>query len=527
MIPSRIAIFLLMPMLTAAGEDGGPRDAVVAVLDSLLRPPGSTMAGEAIELHEGPPARLPEETKQGTPMSSPSSLAEIIRLNPHLSRDDPMQLPMKIRGLLEDEYKFFRGTADLFYDFCRPACGDWLEDRSSHLLLHGDLHLGNIGTYRTIDATELTLAFSVVDLDEAVRGPFQLDLLRALTSLRAVATAQGIRVSDQEWDRIARLLVAGYRSGLSARKTEPPALRHKRVQHLLREAEKADARAYLNKYTTIRGQRRFLGVRLKDGRPADLMRPVDRDRRREVIDALWESLSAGDGRDVPVRLRFLNHGDLQQAVMDVAEWTRLESSGSQGLRKYLVLLDRPTSQQDRATGLDTEPIIVQLKEQPTPAAARAGLLSAAWGPNRAKEVADAYRQLVEPDRWLAASLTFGNRGFVQLTKDAWGEEFSAKAFASLDGLGEAARILGEATGWAHRSALTSSHKNRERIDHFATAADDALADVLCERSAAAAEYMHRLFENLQRDPQAKALANAAEKAIRAAVRQPASDPTDR
>ncbi len=445
-------------------------------------------------------------------------LAEIIRLNPHLSHDNPLQLPMKVRGLLEDEYKFFRGTADLFYDFCRTACRDWADDPTTRVSLHGDLHLGNLGTYRAVGDQDVALSFAVVDLDETVSGDFRLDLLRALTSLRAMAGAHVVQMSDKQWREVAGLLVTGYRDGLSVTEPRSPYSRHKPVKKLLDKAKDGSAKEYLARYVSTGPLRRFLPLRLKDGRPADLMRPVTLERRQELIDALWMGLSPGTNRILPARLRFLSRADLQQAVLDVVEWTRLDSSGSQGLHKYLVLLDRSATQQLSAGGPDADLVIIQLKEQPCPAATRVGLLAAEPGPSRAEEVADAYRRLVEPDRWLVSSLAMGNRGFVVLAKDAWGEEFSGKPFASLDGLRDAARILGEAAGRAHRDGVTFSSNGQQRLESLLATADERLAEVLCTRSEEAAEYLRRLFLELRADPKARALAEKADRAIQEAAR---------
>ena len=98
----------------------------------------------------GPLAPLAAEAQDATSPQPSAVLAQLMELNPHLATDDPRELPMKLRGLLRGEAEFFEGTADLFYLWCARHCSDWLEQTEGMVPLHGDAHLGNIGTYQAV-----------------------------------------------------------------------------------------------------------------------------------------------------------------------------------------------------------------------------------------------------------------------------------------------------------------------------------------------------------------------------------------
>ena len=102
---------------------------------------------------------------------------------------DPAAFQVKFRKMAATAFAFYRGTACLFYADLEGEKdrGPFLDERTSRVWIHGDLHAENFGTYMNANGR---LVFNVNDFDEAFVGPFTWDVKRfaasvALRSLRA------------------------------------------------------------------------------------------------------------------------------------------------------------------------------------------------------------------------------------------------------------------------------------------------------------------------------------------------------
>lgn len=426
-----------------------------------------------------------------------STLARIKKFNPWLSAEDPLELPLKLHSLMRDEYTFFRGTVDLYYDWCRDNCRDWLKS-GDDMILHGDVHLGNIGTYRSVSGNR----FAVVDLDETFSGSFQLDVLRGLLSLRFAASDNRIELSQS--DRIALIdrYLEAYAEGLSGRL--PPGDfedRHPLVKSLLKKAHKTSAAEYAGRFCRGKPLSRFRPTRQKKGRVTDIMTPVDQ-TTRDTIAAAINTLLTPD--TVGFHSGTVTPRVESRDILDVVQWSRIDSGGSQGLKKYLVLV-APRDDWENA------PLILQLKEEPVPAAARAGLIPAPAITERAAHVASSYNQLIDPVPWLSGQVVLNGRGFLVRTKDAFSEEPETEDFKSRDALMQGAQLLGETLGRAHRAGLRAL-KGQHRIPQMA-AQIKTLAPQFAGRSDAAMEHLHRAYVNLRQDPEAQRMVETARRRI--------------
>jgi uncharacterized protein (DUF2252 family) len=122
-----------------------------------------------------------DETTQAAAVNP--TVEAILRFNegrkPHL-------LKLKYERMGADMFAFFRGTDHLFgaaWPTLKPV------DPGPDILLCGDLHLENLGAYRT---EEGTFAFDLNDFDEALVGPCSLDLVRCSTSILLAAQVWGL-----------------------------------------------------------------------------------------------------------------------------------------------------------------------------------------------------------------------------------------------------------------------------------------------------------------------------------------------
>jgi uncharacterized protein (DUF2252 family) len=116
---------------------------------------------------------------------------------------DPAAFRRKFRKMAASPFAFYRGSASLFYADQRGdfASDRFLDDRTSRVWIHGDLHAENFGTYMNASGQ---LVFNVNDFDEAYVGPFSWDLKRFAASVALLGYAKALS------DRVIGELVSGF-----------------------------------------------------------------------------------------------------------------------------------------------------------------------------------------------------------------------------------------------------------------------------------------------------------------------------
>ncbi|MFG3576794.1 DUF2252 domain-containing protein [Micromonospora chersina] len=116
---------------------------------------------------------------------------------------DPAAFRRKFRKMAASPFAFYRGSASLFYADQRGdfASDRFLDERTSRVWIHGDLHAENFGTYMNASGQ---LVFNVNDFDEAYVGPFSWDLKRFAASVALLGYAKALS------DRVIGELVAAF-----------------------------------------------------------------------------------------------------------------------------------------------------------------------------------------------------------------------------------------------------------------------------------------------------------------------------
>lgn len=167
----------------------------------------------------------------------------------------------KIARMSASPLAFLRGAAPLFYRMlaARPALAEGPDGEG---WLAGDLHLENFGAYRPDKAAEDAATFNLNDFDDAVVGPFRLDVLRLTTSL-----ILGGRELGAEGTRALELcdrLLSSYATSAAGASHAPPVPRP--VRALIEQVERRSRGELLDARTVSRhGERRFVrGERYRD-----------------------------------------------------------------------------------------------------------------------------------------------------------------------------------------------------------------------------------------------------------------------
>jgi uncharacterized protein (DUF2252 family) len=120
-----------------------------------------------------------------------------------LMQAEPAAFRRKFRKMAASAFSFYRGSACLFYADMQNGFADnqFLNERTSRVWIHGDLHAENFGTYMNSDGV---LVFNVNDFDEAYVGPFMWDLRRLSASIALIGYAKALS------DEMIQFLVRGF-----------------------------------------------------------------------------------------------------------------------------------------------------------------------------------------------------------------------------------------------------------------------------------------------------------------------------
>ncbi|MEV7198561.1 DUF2252 domain-containing protein [Streptomyces griseoluteus] len=126
---------------------------------------------------------------------------------------DPAAFRVKFRKMAATAFAFYRGTAGLFYHDldAEKRGGPYLDERTSRVWVHGDLHAENFGTYMDSNGR---LVFNVNDFDEAYVGPFTWDLKRFAASVALIGYAKAL--SDEQITELVTIYAVAYRERIRA-----------------------------------------------------------------------------------------------------------------------------------------------------------------------------------------------------------------------------------------------------------------------------------------------------------------------
>src|ERR1700760_2513009 len=120
--------------------------------------------------------------------------------------------PLKYRLMMENAFRFFRGTCHLFYEDLAAAEGF---PKAPPGWICGDLHLENFGSYRR-DNNQVY--FDLNDFDEAILAPVTWEVVRLVTSIFVGFESLGIEARRAE--KMAKLYLKSYAANLATGKPD-------------------------------------------------------------------------------------------------------------------------------------------------------------------------------------------------------------------------------------------------------------------------------------------------------------------
>ncbi|KUL30267.1 DUF2252 domain-containing protein [Actinoplanes awajinensis] len=263
---------------------------------------------------------------------------------------DPAAFRRKFRKMAASPFAFYRGSASLFY---ADQVGDYhddsyLDERTSRVWIHGDLHAENFGTYMNSSGR---LVFNVNDFDEAYVGPFSWDLKRFSASVALIGYSKAL--SDEDITALVTAFAAAYltelraiaRGGDDAIGSITLENATGTLRRVLQEARLNTRVDLLDAQTTVDDyERRFS---LGDG-----VYEVDEDVAAQVTDAFQRYLGTlpEAGRPIATHIKDIK---LRKGV----------GIGSAGLPSYNLLLEGHTE------ALEND-VVIYMKQAQAPAVAR-------------------------------------------------------------------------------------------------------------------------------------------------------------
>ncbi|MFI5910468.1 DUF2252 domain-containing protein [Dactylosporangium sp. NPDC051541] len=261
---------------------------------------------------------------------------------------DPAAFRRKFRKMAASPFAFYRGSACLFYADVQGTADSFLDERTSAVWIHGDLHAENFGTYMNAAGT---LVFNVNDFDEAYVGPFTWDLKRFAASVALIGyekalsdTVIGALVAAYAEAYVAELrgIAAGGAIGSLTLDTTEGVL-----HDVLQRARLRTRVALLDTQTVVEEyDRRFM--------MADGVYPVEAELREEVLAAFAAYL--------PTMPSWDSSRPEQYRIKDVV-LRKGVGIGSAGLPSYNLLLEGHTQ------ALEND-VILYMKQGQTPAVSR-------------------------------------------------------------------------------------------------------------------------------------------------------------
>ncbi|HXS37903.1 MAG TPA: DUF2252 family protein [Flavipsychrobacter sp.] len=219
---------------------------------------------------------------------------------------------LKYEAMLENAFRFFRGTCHLFYEDLATAKPLPL---SPLAWICGDLHIENFGSFRGQNGL---VYFDLNDFDEGVLAPAAYEVVRMVTSIFIAFDA--LSIPRKKATKMAQLFVRSYASTLSSTKaiSIDPRIARGIVCEFLNSAKKHSEKDILKKRTINKKSKRILS--LEDERHFKLEKPLKKELNAHIND--WISTSS----DGPYNFKV------------IGSVFRFAGTGSLGVKRYLFLL---------------------------------------------------------------------------------------------------------------------------------------------------------------------------------------------
>lgn len=226
----------------------------------------------------------------------------------------PAMVSRKYKLMSDDFFRFYRGTAHLFYEDLHQFSA---LPASPNVWLSGDLHLENFGSYK---GDNRLVYFDISDFDEGLLGPALLEITSMITSIFV-----GFKVldfSDNSAEDLAKAYLKKYAETLA----------HGKAKHIELQTANGIVKDLLGKVSE-REVEKWLQKRIEKNDKGELVFRELKDKQLEIKqNELKKELT-----DHIAGLSLHKNKDLDEfTVLDCC--FRMAGTGSLGLKRYLFLI---------------------------------------------------------------------------------------------------------------------------------------------------------------------------------------------
>lgn len=418
---------------------------LAALIHSLIKKNIQQMGTNTIAFH----AMSEAKRQQSIIQVFTSAFGEKIKADPSAWRG-------KFRKMSATPFAFYRGSAVLFFqDMARMGDQDFLNEKTSRVWIHGDLHAENFGTYMNGKGK---LVFDVNDFDEAWVAPFTWDIKRLGASLALIGFSKAM--SDDDIRQVVAKCIESYVRQVADfaedRHTKDFALTLDnttgKLHEVLQNARLNSRIALLDMVTEIKDYDR----RLKIGK---INKALPWREKRKVESAFRRYL-----KTIPQNKL---QSSLNYEVKDICE-VMGAGIGSVGYKMYSVLMEGPNQ------ALEND-IVISIKVGQVPAASRVtdnGDVHRFFKNHGHRTVLSQRALQAYSDPWIGHT-TIGETGYFVAEFSPYNADLEWDDVNDLDDMLELVTYLGQAVAKIH---CVSDVDSDEKVVPFST--DQALHDVL-------------------------------------------------
>lgn len=425
----------------------------------------------------------------------PSCYARLVdRYRTFVAADDPLGFPLKVQSLTADALGLHIGAQDLLLDWVARRRPGWFADPATFAICHGNLHPGNVGIYPP-EVGSASHEFGLIDLDESIAMPVQVELLQALASLEMIADRRHAGIEDHQVHRAQRVFLSAF-AAAAAGEAPPSPEAAERIEILHQLSLRHTYSATLADYLTPAGA--FRSLRMSDllRSPMEILGPCDVDRA-SLASALAQAVASSPA--LAKACRYRSTDEFARAILGCVRRTQIDSASSQGLTKYLILLRSPLHS-------GNGDMIFYLKRQIPTAAERAGLIEP--DPRTpARRVYENALALRPAGAGLMSWCELNGGSYTVRLREPWTQHFNPRAIVRSEELLVVAELMGRAAGAAHRCTGQGQRA--------VLAAEDA--DELLDLANDYVKHLRREYDRLVDDVRARADRLVVQSTIRSYV----------
>lgn len=334
----------------------------------------------------------PVEIEQGRGERARWCREQIIQDNRDLFEREPALTRGKLRKMASSPYAYFRGTASLYWqDMLTPGehrmPTQFANADTSHILLVGDAHPENIGTFKDADGVFHT---TFNDFDAATYGPYHIELRRLLLGMSIFFEHAGS--SEEEVSELTRAGVTAYihtihNTSTSFAEFTSNTRQPRVIQDLLRRAQRdGDIKEELQEYAPLHKEQQNRQMFIGELEPWDERFDLFRDTLRELPTQTYAELEDALIEYTSTTLHPDTHGTF--FTMKGASQRLGAGVSSYPVKRYYVLIEGDTTEPE-------DDILLEFKETllPPQSLAKINTLNPPQYPSSAARVVSAQRAL--------------------------------------------------------------------------------------------------------------------------------------